>query len=67
MRIRLLDEKGRPIPGYDSGVHFGDDTDREVAFEAPLAALAGKPVRMEIAMKDADLYSFRFHETVVIR
>lgn len=67
VRIRLLDEVGEAIPGYDSGAHFGDDVEREVAFEKPLAALAGKPVRMEITMKDADLYSFKFHDTLVIR
>ena len=67
VRIRLLDEDGEPIPGYDSGVHFGDDVERPVDFEKPLAALAGKPVRMEFTMRDADLYSFKFHETVVIR
>jgi len=40
---------------------FGDTLDRRVAFEeGTLAGLAGKPVRMEIAMRDADIYSFKF-------
>ncbi|MBQ8611307.1 MAG: hypothetical protein IJ412_06315 [Oscillospiraceae bacterium] len=67
VRIRLLDETGEAIPGYDSGVHFGDSVERKVPFEKPLAALAGKTVRMEFTMRDADLYSFKFHETPVIR
>ena len=67
VRIRLLDEAGEAIPGYDSGVHFGDSVEREVTFEKPLAALAGTAVRMEFTMRDADLYSFKFHETPVIR
>lgn len=45
----------------ESGELFGDSLDRTVAFAGgDVAALAGKPVTMEIAMRDADLYSFRF-------
>ena len=62
VRIRLLDEDGNPIEGYDSGKLFGDSVDREVDFDAPLKALAGKEVRMEITMSDADFYSFRYHQ-----
>ena len=40
---------------------FGDSTDRIVPFESgALATLSGRPVVMEFAMRDADLYSFRF-------
>ena len=60
VRIRLLDQNGSPIEGYDSGRLFGDSVDREVIFKKALAELAGKMVRMEITMSDADLYSFRF-------
>ena len=60
VRMRILDEKGDPIEGYDSGVHFGDSLDRLVSFEKPLAELSGKAVRLEIHMKDAELYSFQF-------
>ncbi len=67
VRIRLLDKDGSPIPGYDSGVHFGDSVERPVAFEKPLSALAGTTMRMEFTMRDADLYSFRFHRTAEIR
>lgn len=62
VRIRILDEAGVPIEGYDSGNHFGDSVDREVPFAKSLEKLAGKAVRLEITMSDADLYSFRFNE-----
>ena len=61
VRIRLLDENGNAIEGYDSGKLFGDSVDRDVDFDAPLKALAGKAIRMEITMSDADFYSFNFH------
>lgn len=60
VRIRILDENGAPMDGYDSGNHFGDSLDRPVVFEKPLSDLNSKPVRLEIALKDADLYSFQF-------
>lgn len=66
VRIRLLDADGSALEGYDSGNLFGDSVDRLVDFEKPVEELAGKEVRMELTMRDADLYSFRFEETPVI-
>ncbi len=60
VRVRILDEDGNLIAGYDSGNHFGDSVDRIFHFEKPLADLNNKPIRLEITMQDADLYSFRF-------
>lgn len=41
---------------------FGDSLDRKVVFEnGNISSLAGKPVKMEITMSDADIYSFRFN------
>lgn len=60
IRVRILDADGNPIDGYDSGNHFGDTLDRPFVFEKTLLDLAGKPVRLEFTMKDADLYSFQF-------
>ena len=54
-------ETGRVISSEET---FGDSTDRIVAFDAStLAALSGRPVVLEFAMRDADLYSFRFAKT----
>ena len=60
LRIRLCDENGAPLEGYDSGNLFGDSVQRSVDFQKPLSDLAGKPVRLELSLRDADLYSFRF-------
>ena len=60
VRIEILDEQGEPIQGYDSGRLFGNTIARPCDFEAPLSALAGKPVRFRITMRDAALYAFRF-------
>lgn len=60
LRIRFLDENGNFIEGYDSGNHYGDSVNREIRFEKPVSELAGKPIRMEVTLKDADLYSFKF-------
>ena len=60
VRIRLLSEDGTPMEDFDSGKLFGDSVDRPVDFEGSLSTLAGKPIRLEISMSDADLYSFRF-------
>ncbi len=60
VRIRLCDENGDFIEGYDSGNLFGDSVSRNVDFEGELSKLSGETVRMRIDMKDAELYSFRF-------
>ena len=40
---------------------FGDSTNRHVVFEnGSPADLEGQPVVMEIKMRDADMYSFKF-------
>lgn len=57
LRIRLVGDSAT----LESSELFGDSVDRRVVFTGgEVAALAGTPVRMEIAMSDADLYSFRF-------
>ncbi len=60
LRIRICDENGEYIEGYDSYNLFGDSTDRPVDFEKPLNELDGKTVRLEIDMNDCHLYSFVF-------
>ena len=60
VRIKVCDENGVEIEGYDSNVMFGNSVDRKVDFEKPLQALNGKTVRLKIEMKEAKLYSFMF-------
>jgi len=57
--IRLYAE-GRALRSCEL---FGDNLDRTVVFEdGDVALLAGQPVTMEIEMRDADVYSFRFDD-----
>ena len=58
VRIKVADESGEPIEGYDSGVLFGNSTDRPVDFEKTLSELSGRAVRLVFEMRDADVYSF---------
>jgi hypothetical protein len=67
VRVEIQDPSGQPLPGYsaeDCGEIFGDALDRPVRWKssADVSSLAGKPVRLRLALSDADLYSFRFVE-----
>lgn len=66
IRIEMLDAAGNPVPGFakgDAEVIIGNETRRIVRWKGnhDLSALAGKPVRMRVHMKDADLYAFKFN------
>lgn len=39
---------------------FGNSLDRVVPFDGDLSRFSGETVTMEITMRDADLFSFRF-------
>lgn len=65
VRVELQTIDGRPVPGFsldDCPEIFGDSLDRTVAWQssADVGTLAGKTIRIRIALKDADLYSFCF-------
>jgi len=65
IRIELEDPEGRPIPGFalaDADEFYGDDLARTYSWKgrSDLRPLAGRPVRLRIQLKDADLYSLRF-------
>lgn len=56
--ITLKTDDGKSI---STGEIFGDSTNRHVVFEdGSPADFAGQPVVMEIYMRDADIYSFKF-------
>lgn len=57
VRIVICDEGGAELDGYDTGLLFGNSTDRRVEFEKPLSELSDRAVRLKIEMKDADIYS----------
>lgn len=65
VRIELQAENGEPIPGYslaEAREIIGDQIERVVSWKggADVSSLSGKPVRLRIVLKDADLFSFRF-------
>lgn len=65
IRFALCDKDGRAYDGYsltESEKLFGSEIAHEVKFfaGADASSLAGKPVRLRVYLKDADLYSFRF-------
>jgi hypothetical protein len=68
VKVEIQDEEGRPLSGYtlaDADEIVGDEISRKVTWQhsADVAALEGKPVRLRFVMKDADLYSVRFHDS----
>ena len=71
VRVEIQDADGKAIPGYalsDCPEIIGDEITRVVAWKsgADVARFAGQPVRLRFAMKDADLYSFRFRNETTI-
>jgi hypothetical protein len=58
IRIRLLDDSSKPLPGFDWVSLRGDQLDHAVPFQQPLASLDGRPVRIEFQMQHARLFSF---------
>ena len=65
VRVEVQDENGSPLPGYalgDCPEIIGDEIARIVSWKigSNVSALAGRPVRLRFAMRDADLYSIRF-------
>ena len=65
IRFEMQDEQGRPIAGRtlsESAGIFGDEIARTVRWDngPDVSALAGRPVRLRAAMREADLYAIRF-------
>ncbi len=65
IRVEIQDLAGKPIEGFslaDCDEVFGDSLDRVVSWRGreDLGDLAGKPIRLLLQLKDADLYSLRF-------
>jgi hypothetical protein len=65
VRVEIQDAGGKAIPGFELGncpEKFGDEIDGMVSWKGGSrpGSLAGRPVRLRIALKDADLYAFRF-------
>ena len=66
VRVEMQDSEGKPMPGYalaDCPEMMGDEIDHVIAWSSgsDVSKLAGKTIRLRFALKDADLYSLRFH------
>jgi hypothetical protein len=65
VRVEIQDKDGRPMAGFalaDCHLQYGDQIDRICSWKsgADVTMLAGKPVRLRVELKDADLYAIRF-------
>ena len=61
LRVRILDENGDPLPGFDwpdTAAVRGDSVSHPVRFGRALATLRNKPVRLEFAVHRASFYGF---------
>ena len=67
VRVEIQDAQGKSLPGHslkECAEVFGDSIEHVVTWKAgdDVSALAGQPVRLRFALKDADVYAFRFRE-----
>lgn len=65
IQVELLDADGRPLPGFAAANMpplFGDELDATVRWKqgSDLSSLQGRPVRLRVKLKDADLFALRF-------
>lgn len=67
VKVGIEEAGGKAIPGFsveDCQMQIGNEIDRRVTWKSgtDISSLAGKPVRLRISMKDADVFSFQFTE-----
>ena len=58
LAVRLLDAQDRPLAGCDWTAIQGDRVDHPVTWDGKLGASAGRPVRLEWRLRDAQLFGF---------
>jgi hypothetical protein len=64
LRLRILDLDGNPVPGFgDAQIApiTGDSTAHPVKSDGDFAQLKGRPIRLELTLRDAQLYQFELH------
>ena len=65
VRVEVQDADGEPMSGYaleESVEMYGDEIEAVVRWQSgsSVASLAGRPVRLRMALRDADIYALRF-------
>jgi len=58
IEIRLLDDQGYPLKGYEASIEGVDSVEHTVPFEKAMKPLRGQAVRVEFKIYNAQLYSF---------
>ncbi len=63
LRIRISDEQRKVLPGFDYDdckTFRGDSTEQEITWgDNSIESLTGQVIRLEIFLRDADIYTFR--------
>ncbi|MBI3462461.1 MAG: hypothetical protein HY000_05285 [Planctomycetes bacterium] len=67
VQVELLDATGKTLPGFalaDCPEIYGDEIEGIVGWKSgsDVSSLAGKPLRLRLVLRDADVYSMRFAE-----
>jgi hypothetical protein len=67
VKVEIQDAEGRPQPGFamdDCPEMFADEIEGIVRWKGgtDVSGLAGKPVKLRIALMDADLFAFKFND-----
>lgn len=67
VRVEIQEADGTPVPGYalvDSRENIGDEIARVVSWKGgvDVSHLKGRPVRIRLVLKDADVFAFQFRE-----
>jgi len=66
VRVGIIDDKtGKEVRGFglkDCGEIFGNELDKQVTWKGKgdVSKLRGRPVRLVVELRDADLFAFRF-------
>jgi hypothetical protein len=65
IRVEVQDAEGTPLPGFtldDAVETIGNEIERPVFWThgSDVSSLAGRPIRLRFALKDAGLYAMRF-------
>jgi len=66
VKVEILDEQMQPVAGFsmeEADVMIGNEIRRVVSWKGntDVSSMTGKPVRLRIRLKDADLYSLKFN------
>jgi hypothetical protein len=66
--VEIQDASGQAVPGYtlgDCDPAIGDEIERAITWSgsSDVSGLAGTPIRLRFALRDADLYALRFRAT----